>query len=513
MLKDRAATDRRNPPQAWRGVRLRRVEIGADPDARPEPAVIPAVWPDPSAAGLIALRANPRLIAASQAAAAWIDPIAASASATGADPDLATPLHALLVSRRAAPSPGIWRGIAEPIPGWVFNLPAFLDEAGQFDTEGFGAAVRAAVLALSLANPAAQRLALGMADLALLLARLDLDYGSEAARNLAATLAALLAAQADIASAGLLARGIAPGCPITTPPLPRTCPIPAIRAAAAAAQGQAATLGLRQHRSLTGILPPGPVEALLGVETIGIAAPFAAVNGEGKLATWARARLAAAGRSAEDALAATIAGADPFGTADRAALHAMHAALAPFCAILPELQTALTARPSAPGAGRDRLPPRRGGYTQKTTIGGHKLFLRTGEYPDGRLGEITLTLPRESATVRGLAEALATAVSLGLQHGVPLDDFVDEFAFTRFGSAGAVEGDETITQASSPLDYAFRHLAATYLGRRDLALAINDDTPDAAPEPSSGAPLLPLDLPESDPARPKRQRPALKLVS
>jgi ribonucleoside-diphosphate reductase alpha chain len=512
MFKDRAGTSRSNPPLSWRGIRMRRLEIGADPDAKPEPAVIPVTWPEQSAAGLVALRATPRLIEASAAAAAWIDPIAARAIAAGAEPDIARILHELIISRRAAPSSGLWRGTPEAIPGFIFNVSQFLDDAQQFDTEGFGEAVETAVFALSLANPTAQRLALGMADLAMLLARLDLDYASEAARSLAATLAGLLAAHADIASAGLLARGIAPGCPITTPPLPRSCPIAALHHAATSAQAKAASCGIRQHRSLTGLLPPGPVEALLGIETIGIAAPFSALNGAGRLATWASARLAASGRTAEDALAVTIAGGDPFGVADRAGLQAMHEAVAPFCSMLPSLETSLPARLPARSAGRDKLPARRGGYTQKATIGGHKMFLRTGEYPDGRLGEIFLTLPRESAAVRGLAEAFAIAVSLGLQHGTPLDEFVDEFAFTRFGAAGTVEGDAEITQASSLIDYTFRHLAASYLGRHDLAIAINDDAPDYGVMPPT-APLLPLDLPETESNRPKRQRPALKLVS
>lgn len=511
MFKDRSSQHDVAPPAPWRGIRLRRLEIGADPDAPAQPVIVPVVWPVQSAAGLVALRAAPHLIAPAQAAAAWIDPLAATAAKAGLGGDFVadwvTSLHELLIGRRAAPTAGIWRNSPEAIPGFVFNLPAFLDDAQQFDAEGFGRAVECAVLASSLANPAAQRLALGMADLALLLARLDLDYAADAARALAATLAALLSAHADIASAGLLARGIAPGHPIMVPPLPSVCPLPALRDAAVLAQAKAAALGLRQHRSLTGILPPGPVEALLGVETVGIAAPLSALDADGRLAVWARTRLAASGRTAEDALAATIAGTDPFGVADRAALQAMHQAVAPYCAILPELQTTLPPRAAA-SASRAKLPAKRGGYTQKATIGGHKFFLRTGEYPDGRLGEIFLTVPRETAALRGLADAFAVAISLGLQHGVPLDSFVDAFAFTRFGIAGAVEGDGDIGHASSLLDYAFRHLAANYLGRHDLAAA----HPDAAVADVPPPPSLPLDLPRQDNARARRERPILKLV-
>lgn len=511
MFKDRASPHRPAPPPPWRGIRLRRVEIGVDPDSAPEPVIVPASWSETSAAALIALRATPALLGADEAAAAWIDPIAAAAVSAGLSEDIATKLHALVCGRRAAPSAGLWRGRPEPVPGFVFNLPEFLDEQQNFDTDGFGAAVELSVRALALACPAAQRLALGVADLALLLARLDLDYSSEAARDTAATVAGLLAAHADIASAGMLAHGIAPGTAIVPPPAPVRCAISGLADRLAETAARAASLGLRQHRGLTGILPPGPVEALLGVETVGIAAPLSALDSEGKLARWARARLAAGGNGAEEALAAIIAGADPFGVADQAALIAMHEAIAPVCTLLPEPQTVLASRPAS--SARGKLPARHGGYTQKASVGGHRVFLRTGEYPDGRLGEIFLSLPKETAALRGMAEAFAAAVSLGLQHGVPLDEFVDEFAFTRFAPAGAVEGDPAIGQATSLLDYVFRHLAASYGARPDLAaLSIVDDEPAEAP----ATPLLPLDLPAEagrDAARPKRQRPTLKLVS
>ena len=119
-------------------------------------------------------------------------------------------------------------------------------------------------------------------------------------------------------------------------------------------------------------------------------------------------------------------------------------------------------------------------------MGGHRVFLRTGEYEDGRLGEITLNLPRETATVRGLAECFAQAVSLGLQHGVALEEFVDAFALTRFGPAGAVEGDPEVERATSVLDYVFRSLAVTYLGRR---------LPEPVLEAEAAQAPLPLDLP------------------
>lgn len=102
------------------------------------------------------------------------------------------------------------------------------------------------------------------------------------------------------------------------------------------------------------------------------------------------------------------------------------------------------------------LPARHGGFTQKTTIGGHRLFMRTGEYEDGTLGELSLTPTRESGMVRGLMESFGDAVSIGLQYGAPLEAYVENFAYSCFGPAGTVEGDPVASYATSMLDYAFR---------------------------------------------------------
>jgi ribonucleoside-diphosphate reductase alpha chain len=118
---------------------------------------------------------------------------------------------------------------------------------------------------------------------------------------------------------------------------------------------------------------------------------------------------------------------------------------------------------------RERLPHRRKGYTQKASVGGHKVYLRTGEYEDGRLGEIFIDMHKEGAAFRSLMDAMAIAISIGLQYGVPLEEFVDVFTFTRFEPAGPVTGNDSIKNATSVLDYIFRELAVSYLGRYDLA--------------------------------------------
>jgi len=120
-------------------------------------------------------------------------------------------------------------------------------------------------------------------------------------------------------------------------------------------------------------------------------------------------------------------------------------------------------------AGRRRLPNRRKGYTQKAIVGGHKVYLRTGEYDDGRIGEIFVDMHKEGAALRSLLNNFAIAVSLGLQYGVPLEEYVDAFTFTRFEPQGPVQGNDSIKYATSILDYVFRELAVSYLERVDLA--------------------------------------------
>jgi ribonucleoside-diphosphate reductase alpha chain len=118
---------------------------------------------------------------------------------------------------------------------------------------------------------------------------------------------------------------------------------------------------------------------------------------------------------------------------------------------------------------REKLPNRRQGYTQKAIVGGHKVYLRTGEFGDGRLGEIFIDMHKEGAAFRAMMNNFAIAISLGLQYGVPLEEYVEAFTFTKFEPAGMVIGNDAIKNATSILDYVFRELAVSYLSRHDLA--------------------------------------------
>lgn len=140
---------------------------------------------------------------------------------------------------------------------------------------------------------------------------------------------------------------------------------------------------------------------------------------------------------------------------------------------------------------RERLPNRRGGYTQKCKIGGQSIYLRTGEYDNGQIGEIFIDMHREGAAFRSLLNCFAIAISLGLQHGVPLEEYVDAFVFTRFEPSGMVNGNPQIKMATSVIDYIFRELAVTYLGRHDLAHVGPDEILQRTLRPADGATTYP----------------------
>ncbi len=140
----------------------------------------------------------------------------------------------------------------------------------------------------------------------------------------------------------------------------------------------------------------------------------------------------------------------------------------PFDLVRAPKEPELPGMPSSPRGIRKSLPNRRKGYTQKAKIAGHSVFLRTGEYDDGNLGEIFLDMHKEGAAFRSILNSFAISVSLGLQYGVPLEEYIDAFTFTRFEPNGVVQGHDYIKMATSVLDYIFRDLAISYLDRHDL---------------------------------------------
>ena len=157
----------------------------------------------------------------------------------------------------------------------------------------------------------------------------------------------------------------------------------------------------------------------------------------------------------------------------------------PTLAPAPRIETVVERRPQ-----RRKLPDRRKGYIQKAAVGGHKVYLHTGEYEDGEIGEIFIDMHKEGAAFRSVMNNFAISVSIGLQYGVPLEEFVDAFVYTRFEPSGAVTGNDSIRSATSILDYVFRELAVSYLDRPDLAnvrpSTTDIDRPDADACPACG---------------------------
>ncbi|MDE8347934.1 MAG: TSCPD domain-containing protein [Acidocella sp.] len=491
--------------KSWHGIRQAVFSGQADPDSPAVAVTIPAAWGQTAADALAALMPEKSALDITQLAQNFATQAAAAAPQQANEIEWG--VNSLLANRQACPVP-LNGNFASSTPGYIFNPNGFCDAAGVFDTAEFADAVELAVTILSITTPEATIFSLGLTDLHLFVTRLNLGYDTQIARDTLAALCALMTACADAASGELITSETATVTISPYPPLPASCAIPGLLEAAAAVQRLAMQTGVKRHQHLTSLLPQPATEALLGAETLGFSRAVAALNDTGNLSRWALAKLAATGMSAEAALAAHLRGEDMLVPASLAAHQMMHEALAPYVHAMPAAPEALALAP--PASVREALPARRAGYTQKVSIGGHKLFLSTGEYGNGKLGEIFIALHKEGSAFRGLMDAFSIAVSMGLQHGVKLEDFIEAFTFTRFGPAGAVEGDPAVVQATSMIDYVFRNLAVNYLGNHSLVPA----TPEAPDSVGDGAadraPLLPLDLPA--PA-PRERRRAFKLVS
>ncbi|KAB8124237.1 vitamin B12-dependent ribonucleotide reductase [Komagataeibacter medellinensis] len=521
----------------WNGVRMRTVEAAADPDDAPRSVTLPADWDDTAAEALARLTPGHGPASLPDEAAHWIDDLCMDGTAGPAVRPVARALSCLLLMRQAAPTQDLWHGHHDRRPGFVVNLAAFVEADNSFMARDFVAALRLlarmlrmiaqyrqplcngelplpdptqrtashlrAVLPAMPPQPPCVAGSLLLTNLDACLAGLGFDYDSESGRDAACSIVALATL---VAHAGEGADAM---------PLPPVRSIlPGVSQIARNVWQEAAVeIDQPAARVETGFSTSGPIDALLGVEACGLAPVFSPLRPDGRLATSTLARLACRGLTLEAAFAATLAGESVLPLPSAASHQAMHRALSGFVDRAPPRPDAtrdvLATRAGLERGVRRPLPARHGGFTQKASVGGHRLFLRTGEYADGALGEISLTPTRESPMVRGLMDTLGQAVSIGLQYGVPLESYVEAFAYTQFGPAGTVEGDPVASYATSMLDYAFRALSDAYLGRR---------LPDAPHEEimaDSPAPMLPLDLPGSgnddgDDTPPRRRR--LRLV-
>lgn len=510
----------------WNGVRMRTTHVAADPDDLALRAVtLPASWEDEAAIALLQLSASTGALRLSSEAARWLDRLTSLPALPGesvGSAGLGAALAAALLERQMAPMAPLWQGQVDRRSGFVVNLAAFVQE-GDFNGEAFVTLIRLACSALRRlhavngpmlngelplfdgpATATPEQEAQGGPAGTLLLTNLDsclalmgLDYDSETGRDAACYLCWL--------ATSLARQGAGP---VPLPPV--SCPIPGLEVTGRQIRDEMEdTLPDLPNRVLieTGFSQPGPVDALLGVEACGLAPIFSPLRADGTLRASALSRLAHRGLTLEGAFARAVLGETPLPQPGPDAHLLMHRALTGFVDRMParpDPASPLPLRARLERGVRRPLPARHGGFTQRSAIGGHRLYLRTGEYEDGSLGEISLTPGRESAMVRGLLESVGQAVTIGLQHGAPLAAYVEQFAHTRFGPAGTVEGDPVAAYASSLLDYAFRALSDSYLGKR---------LPDSAPEDPhviEEDPMLPLDIPGD---LPPHERGRLRLVS
>jgi len=510
---------------------MRTAHVAATPDDdRLVRVALPADWDDSAAAALLEISADPRPLGhqglkLAHEAAQWIDPLGPHGLPVRS-------LSYMLLMRQGAPGSSVWRALHDRRPSFTINLAAFVRHGEGFGTEEFVAALRLACACLRVIARESNDLRNGelplpevapkrgkaskqvseeapvlpapVADLLLTnldacLAGLGLDYDTDEARDAACCITAL---------ATLVAHA---GCGAEDVPLPpQRSVVPGLAKIARAVWNEAAVVTETPlSRIETGFSTPGPVDALLGVEACGLAPAFSPLRPDGSLSDSTRSRLAARTLSPEAAFALSLAGETVLPLPSPGAHLAMHRALAGFVDRLParpEPSTlSMRARLTTERGAHRPLPDRHGGFTQKASVGGHKLFLRTGEYEDGSLGEVTLTPARESPMVRGLMECFSQSVSIGLQYGAPLDAYVEAFAYSRFGAGGTVEGDAVASYATSLLDYAFRALSDAYLGKR-LPDSPHQDTGE------DRVPMLPLELPETSPD-PTRKGSRLRLVS
>jgi ribonucleoside-diphosphate reductase alpha chain len=497
----------------WDGLALRRLRASADPDSTLRPVALPAAWAnaEESAAALASIAPGSGPVALPRLAERWIRRLEKTGRSMGlvTDHGFAEALRALLLTRRGAPGLATWRGetSAEP-PRFILNLTAFLDAAGDFDATAYAEAVATATLAAEIAGEGrAANLAIGFADLAGFLAAHGLRYAGAEGREAAAALAALTLGAAE-AESGRIADILGAREPLRLvwPKLPTATAIPGLAEAARRAIDSAVdSRGLR-HATILALTPPDSIDALLGVETGGMAPPAGhirpALGANGLLRDQPTRASRLAGPNAE-ALLAPVA---PH------ARHAMLLAVGPFLHAAPPVAIASPAppapRPAQMAPPLPELPmlliPRNAvrEAVARVTIAGQRITLRMQEDNDGALRGIAFSLTRDSG-LRALLDTTALSVSIGLARGVPLADYVDALAYAQFAPSGDVEGDPDIAYANSALDWAIRHVARAYLGRGELADPRPPQSLAAFPPPP---PLLPLDLPATDARRTRRLR-------
>lgn len=523
----------------WNGVRMHNLQAAIDPDAPLYSVTIPTQWENQTATAILQLcpayLLESSVIKTDKVIANWLLPLCDQAVNAGIKDWTLSDWEAILLNQQACPNQRIWQSDNSQKPAFTVNLAAFASAETGFDAQTYRKVLQIVIDSIrilykqqfnfinsELPFPELQRPlkqnptdsektephyniagTIYLTNLDACLAQLGLEYDSNQGRDVACCLTCF---------ATLLATA---GCGSDYLPLsPDWNALPELTTLAKeiwslASEEKTSPL----PRIETSFSTPGPEDLLLGSEACGLAPIFSPVTEDGHLAISTIARMAKQKLTPERALAATLSGNLIVQPPSHQAHCAMHQALIGFITSMPPrphpMEYPLASKNILPRGIREPLPPRHKGMTQKASIAGRGLFLRTGEYEDGKLGEISITPLKENAMVKGLLDSLGQAVSIGLQYGVPLKEFVSAFAYSRFGIAGTVEGDPGAVYATSLLDYSFRLLSDVYL---------NQPLPDAPNNLQSNeekSPMLPLDLPEeeSDHSSSRQKHSKFKLVS
>lgn len=512
----------------WNGVRMRNLQAAIDPDAPLHSITIPDRWEDSAATAIMQLCPEYQLdsptIKTDRIIANWLLPLCDYATSSQIKSWNMTDWENILLLQQACPNASTWKNDISQKPSFTINLAAFASTETGFDAESYQKTLQILIDSIRLlykqqfnfidselpfpdlddsgkpspADSASSEChdtagTLYLTNLDACLARLGLDYDSDKGRDVACCLSCF---------ATLMATA---GCGADYLPLSpdwNTFPELATHAKNIWSQASEASIPLLP-RIATGFSVPGPEDLLLGSESCGLAPIFSPVTEEGHLAFSTIARMAKQGLTPESALAATLMGKLVLQPPSHQAHRTMYQALATFVTSMPSrpcsTESPLHSGSVLPRGIRDPLPSRHKGINQRASIAGRGLFLRTGEYENGQPGEISITPVKENAMIKGLLENFGQAVSIGLQYGVPLKEFVSAFAYSHFGIAGTVEGDPGAVYATSFLDYSFRALSDVYLNQP------LPDAPNNLDSENGKVPMLPLDLPvetDNEPVHP-----------
>lgn len=500
----------------WNGVQMCRLHAAIDPDAPLQMVEIPESWDKEAATAILNFcpeyYTDKSPIQADILASRWIFPLCRQTS-TITPQDWET----LLLFRQACPNDAIWKNNYNAKLGITINLAAFASSEKGFNARTYRHALHVATQTLRILHnqqsnntngelpftkitkkpryndtldllsvpPKPTAGTIYLSNLDACLAQLGYDYDHPDSRDIACCIACFTTLLANI------------GCGSDfLPLLPDWNALLELSKEAkelwALASEEPETAQPRVNTSFS--LPNNVADLLLGVETCGFHPNFSPLKENGHLKTSTLLRLFHRGYTLETALAALLSSETILALPSMQSQYAMHKALVGFVTHMPAkpdpITNPLSLKATLPRGVRKTLPPRRKGITQKASIAGRSLLLRTNEYEDGSLGELSITTTKENTMIKGLLDYLSQAVTIGLQYGASLDDYVDIFAYSHFGISGTVEGDPNAMYATSILDYCFRALSDIYLEK------FLPDAPNNIREKENYSPMLPFQLSE-----------------